>query len=69
MNADNNLDARGPGVNVRGQVLHRYFEALPPVMMFRRYQRDCIDLAREQYPDLTGGLSDADVWEFTKAPR
>ena len=67
MSSDNTLDERGPGVNVRAAVVHRCIEANPLVRMFRRYQRDCIDLAREQYPDLTGPMSDADVWAFTKA--
>ena len=70
MNDDNTLDARGPErKNVRDQVIARYVENLPPVRMFRRYQQDCIRLARQEYPDLTGPMSDQDVWEFTKAPR
>ena len=38
----------------------------PPMRMFRRYQRDCIRLTREQYSDLTAPMSDADVLRSTR---
>lgn len=56
-----------PVPSVRAEVFWSCVEAHPLVRVFRRYQRDCIARFRARFPDVTASMTDADVWEFTKA--
>ena len=61
--------SKHPEMGVRAEVFWSRVEAHPLMRLFRRYQRDCIDRARARFPDVTASMTDADVWEFTRAPR
>ena len=66
-----NLPSRGLAgkhpLGARAHVRYRQIEASLFVQMPHRHYRGCIDLAREQSPDLAATMSDADVWALTKA--